>query len=508
MSEMNHDDLNQLVQELRDNKPAAPLPPAQFTADLRRQLLEEYAGKRRLRFDFEWLGSMAGSVAAFIVLGAAVLVTWFAFSRGSAAGNSLHQVGDWQSAAGADRAWLISASPPPGTNLSTLSIRPIPFTLEIGYELATAPEALLLVELVPAEEAEVAEGHGLPLAPYGSSQWLPITGPEGKVTVEIRTSNLSPGQQARDIVPQVSFMLREPETTDFFYQGTLDNARWIWSDEADTASTGNTMDHIWLISVHQAARTTASAPIDFEVVVGYELVSVPEAVIKLHYAAPDWETRQVNGRVPMDGMSEFVPITADADNVTFEFTGSAQEMARIVGTQNPVPVIQLGNFVEHDDGRGRELQLNAVETFAGYPFSLATTEEIRYTGEAETPASVEPAALDSVEVLSVMPSPETTISGTTTFEVRLAYNLASLPEAIITATISEKLGNAGGRGVASSRTTVQRGQGQLTILVPLNPAGELSGSANLALMLQMQPDERSAPLAMEMPDAYRWRYEP
>lgn len=126
-------------------------------------------------------------------------------------------------------------------------------------------------------------------------------------------------------------------------------------------------------------------------------------------------------------------------------------------------------------------------------------------------ADMQSRGYDSIEVQQVLPTPDSTLTGTApiTFEVKLRYELVSVPEAMITAKVVESIGDGDDmRGVATGTTVVQAGEGLLTILVPFRPRQELNGAANLALLVQMQTDERSAPLVIEIPEAYQWRYEP
>lgn len=123
---------------------------------------------------------------------------------------------------------------------------------------------------------------------------------------------------------------------------------------------------------------------------------------------------------------------------------------------------------------------------------------------------LQPNGIDHLLVLSVTPESGQVFSSTTpiTFEIRLDYELASLPEAIIKVAVVEQFGNGGGRGVANTQVTVQQGAGEVVLTAVLYPGREFNGSANLGLLVQMHHEERSAAIASEMPDTYHWRYEP
>jgi hypothetical protein len=129
----------------------------------------------------------------------------------------------------------------------------------------------------------------------------------------------------------------------------------------------------------------------------------------------------------------------------------------------------------------------------------------------EPTETVQPNGLDHLTVLSVTPESGQVFSSTApiTFEIRLDYELASLPEAIIKAAVVQQFGNGGGgRGVANAQVTVQQGSGEVLLTAVLYPQRELNGPANLGLLVQMHHAERSAAIAMDIPDTYHWRYEP
>jgi hypothetical protein len=109
--------------------------------------------------------------------------------------------------------------------------------------------------------------------------------------------------------------------------------------------------------------------------------------------------------------------------------------------------------------------------------------------------------------LSVTPESGQVFSSTVaiTFEIRLNYELASLPEAIIKAAVVEQFGSgSGGCGVANTQVTVQQGSREVLLTAVLDPQRELNGPANVGLLVQMHYEERSAVIATEMPDTYYW----
>jgi hypothetical protein len=107
--------------------------------------------------------------------------------------------------------------------------------------------------------------------------------------------------------------------------------------------------------------------------VGYDLsgLAAGEYVLKLHYANPNWESAS-SGRVPMDGMSDFIPLTEMQGSLTINFTGNPQEMQSIVGVDEPVLVLMLAKI----DGGSFEPYL--METYESFPLLLQETDEVTY----------------------------------------------------------------------------------------------------------------------------------
>ncbi len=130
-----------------------------------------------------------------------------------------------------------------------------------------------------------------------------------------------------------------------------------------------------ILSVVQKARPSATALVEIEVTVHYEPVTDRELFLKLHYAAPNWESFTGGGRMPIDGMSDYIPLNPEENNVTVTFTGNPVEMAQIVGTDRPALVVQLGYFVE--GANGRELKILDMRTYPN-AFDLSNPDEIRY----------------------------------------------------------------------------------------------------------------------------------
>ncbi|MBX3059222.1 MAG: hypothetical protein KF770_22365 [Anaerolineae bacterium] len=125
----------------------------------------------------------------------------------------------------------------------------------------------------------------------------------------------------------------------------------------------------------QKARPSANALVEIEVTVHYEPVTDKELFLKLHYAAPNWESFTGGGRMPIDGMSDYIPLNPEEHSVTITFTGNPAGMAQIVGTEQLALVVQLGYFVE--GANGRELKILDMQTYPN-AFDLSNPKEVRY----------------------------------------------------------------------------------------------------------------------------------
>ncbi|GIK55771.1 MAG: hypothetical protein HND44_03020 [Chloroflexi bacterium] len=130
-----------------------------------------------------------------------------------------------------------------------------------------------------------------------------------------------------------------------------------------------------ILSVVQKARPSANALVEIEVTVNYEPVTDKDLFLKLHYAAPNWESFTGGGRMPIDGMGNYVPLNPEEHSVTITFTGNPAEMAQIVGTEQLALVVQLGYFVE--GANGRELKILNMETYPN-TFDLSNPDEVRF----------------------------------------------------------------------------------------------------------------------------------
>ena len=155
--------------------------------------------------------------------------------------------------------------------------------------------------------------------------------------------------------------------------GTFDGITATFQMDDEPPSADN---NIWLMAFTQKERPSPTSPIEFEVVLGYDLVSDEEVFLKLAYAHPDWQAAAGNGRVPVDDTGDLVILDPNQHTITLTFTGNPAEIEPITGTDAPVFMTQMSYFVDHDDARGREIVFLATETFAPYSIDLASIETI------------------------------------------------------------------------------------------------------------------------------------
>jgi hypothetical protein len=139
---------------------------------------------------------------------------------------------------------------------------------------------------------------------------------------------------------------------------------------------------------------------------------------------------------------------------------------------------------------------------------------------------------DALDVREVTPTAGTVLTGTAPlrFTVTLDYALSSLPRALLEVRVAAIESNSGrgsgsydGGDLTVSPVETENDSGRGVGLATIDPVSagvdrskveilvstsELLGPTELGLWLQLKADARSSPILIEMPQAYRWRYEP
>lgn len=275
-----------------------------------------------------------------------------------------------------------------------------------------------------------------------------------------------------------------------FGSGLSDGETFQINDEST-----NNLDQVWLVAVTQKERPSSSSPIEFEVTLGYELVSEEEVFLKLAYAHPEWESVTGNGRVPVDDTGDLVILDPNQHTISLTFTGSPAEIEQITGTDAPVFIAQMGYFVDHDDTRGREFVFLATETFDSYRIDLTSTDTIS-------------AGMDELEVTDVMPAPGSTITVTepVPFFISVDYNIRSVPAVLMDAILSTPF-DGQLQEVISGTLALEaaEGGGGLTLYITPEQLQTLPEEpVELVLQVQLRVEGEERPYLIRQPEVYRW----
>lgn len=290
------------------------------------------------------------------------------------------------------------------------------------------------------------------------------------------------------------------DESQLFDDGTavyLGNWGFGTGSSAGEAAQTDSDNRIWLIAFTQKELPSATSPIEFEVTLGYDLVSdtEQEVFLKLAYAHPDWQTVTGNGRVPVDDTGDLVILDPNQHTISLTFTGSPAEIEQITGTAAPVFMAQMGYFIDHDDARGREFVFLATETFDSYRIDLTGTDIIS-------------AGMDELEVTDVMPAPGSAITVTEPipFFISVGYNIRSVPtvllDAILYTPVEGQL-----QEVISGTLALEaaEGGGGLTLYVAPEQMQSLPEEpAKLVLQVQLRLEGEERPYLIRQPEDYHW----
>jgi hypothetical protein len=245
-----------------------------------------------------------------------------------------------------DSAWLISSTPLPGSLISDQIDTSTNFTLEIGYELATVPEALLQVELVPQS---TTDSDLFQMETAVNSTWIPISAAQQSVTVEMQLPPMQGNTALPLLVPVVTLILRDPMTSYFFYREPLVDSAWglfengIISNNPSPQTTTTRDEMVNSVTVIDFSPPTStqlfgSDPIDFSVTVAYHLESVANAEIHV-------------SMMPADGgeslVTAVIPITIGEGQRTIPFTFNP---LTDLNSSRPKWIMSIQMFTQTEDG--------------------------------------------------------------------------------------------------------------------------------------------------------------
>jgi hypothetical protein len=355
----------ELAARLRQTSLPRPAAPPDFKHDLRGRLLQRYQSPG-------WsFGRLVSSLAAIAVLVAAVALF---------------------------RLWLIGASQIPFASpavgsQSTPTPPPSPTdshatTISTPTPIGQPPEAddLLMPAMVPirllshtfySERVEPGGTVELPLnwepaalAIQPLNLFIHLTTAEGEIVAQLDTPITGPSSD-----PYSLFIRPTTAPGDYLLLAGLyrpDTGERLLLQSADTTATALQVgtvkvvtNRVWIVSVSPEPGTAVDQSTVFDVEIGYELVSAPEAMIKVHLAHPNWQGMPP-GQLPIEGMSEWLPITAGEGtlNVRYEVEDS-NYLTTLLGDRATL-YTQLAT--EEEGGR---LNILLDQTFTDYTWPLA-----------------------------------------------------------------------------------------------------------------------------------------
>lgn len=292
--------------------------------------------------------------------------------------------------------WLVSATQHARSSVSD----PIVLDITIGYEIESDEDVTLEVLYAPSDwDSQETAPHPMlnlqeriPLPDKAGVYTFTFTeSPEAMLTfvgtdhpvivmkLVSAVGTVSNGVQSFDVlatVEAIGFFIDLNRTIEMQYNKP---------DVTAVTTPEHAPNDVWLISATQHARSSADAVVTLEITVGYQFESDEEVILKPLYANPNWESAS-GERSPIDGLSEAITLTEKSGIQTIIFSASPAEMRQIVGTDQPVLVMQLGYL--SDDGNGRrELNILAMPTITDFAIDLTNTEEVAYESDFSIGAS-------------------------------------------------------------------------------------------------------------------------
>ena len=140
-------------------------------------------------------------------------------------------------------------------------------------------------------------------------------------------------------------------------------------------------DNIWVISAKQLSRASENDPITFEITLGVKLVSADEAILKLFYTNPAWQSgSEVQLPIHMIGGDQIVYTNTEVVTVTAVLDPT--QMAANVNTNTPTLMTQLGTL-DHEKPWLSSFKTSILSFFDNVQFDLQSLAEIEYHFEDE-----------------------------------------------------------------------------------------------------------------------------
>lgn len=357
----------ELAAQLRQSSLPRPAAPAAFKQELRGRLLQRYESPG-WRF-----GRMASSLAAIAVLVAAV-----ALFRLWMMGVSQTPFG---SPAVSSQSTATPTPPPSATDVDAAIPSPTPIGQppELGVQLVPTIVPIPLLNYSLASDLVqrgstvevVLDWEAAALASQPLNLFLHLTTADGVIIVAQLDRPVAADSTAYSLtVPPETEPGEYLLLTGLYPPDNAANRLLLQSaDRVDTVLEIGRItvlpDRVWIVSVSPEAGTAVAQTTVFEVEIGYELVSTAEAQVKLHLAHPDWQS-MAGGQLPIEGMSEWLPITAGEGtlNVRYEVADS-NYLATILGDR-AVLYVQVATVEE-----GGRLNILLEEMFSDYEWAVA-----------------------------------------------------------------------------------------------------------------------------------------
>lgn len=356
-----NDNLNQfddLIDELRQGD-ERPYPPRAFKNQLRSNLLNQYG---KSSFSLNNLGRLARTAVALGVLGFIVIYAWSVLSQPGAAGGPI------------DVTRPVQATPKP----TILPVEPELAASSFRDGPLLNRHALSATQVNPGDTLNV------------TLFWDGEAAPNTNVALHLTdASGILFSQADQPLTAEMTLSLPIPETlADGVYEIVVvryDAATGVRQDSFLLQEIGvgtavpipeRAPNDVWLIAATQHARQSADDPIMLEITVGYQFAVGESVTLKPLYAAPDWESA-TGGRLPIDGLGDEIVLDGSSGTYTFIFSENPATMREIVGTDQPVIIMQLAYQSEDASGNGR-LNILTMPTLSDFAMDLTSTEEIAY----------------------------------------------------------------------------------------------------------------------------------
>ena len=335
--------------------------------------------------------------------------------------NTAVRLFSWETGAQEDRIWLISASPPFGTNLLALDKEPIDMTVVIGYDLQSADTAQFEFWLNPIVNDEPMPGIvGLtpPVREISRGSGI-IT---NKLEIRRQMNGIDFNNLTSAIIPHVQLVTENNQIQ--LPKEELDTAIWSLGDLGEVTNLNS--DQLWLVSATQHERASATDPLVIEVIVGHNLASEADADLDLWVVSPTWQAS--DGKAPIS-ISEKVPILRGNGETTFTFNGNPEEIRALTeGSEQLLLQANISHVIDTNNGTQRQSLIR--KTFSNYLVNLSRTDEINFA-QTNTPLTTSNHESGEIWLISATQKERVSENDPIEIEYTIGYQFASDEEVFI-----------------------------------------------------------------------------